>query len=122
MTQPKWEDFRSNGLTLADYSEALARYDAGIPRHAKIGTWLKANPVPGVEAVEPPDGLGPRARGWPDGLDHPDVDGWLNWLKIEEAKRREALEQEKLQLQQDVEEVKKMDAPLSRLVLKLLEL
>lgn len=47
-----------------------------LPRHALAGSWLKANPTPGVECVDRADGLGPRLCGWPEGMPFPDLAAW----------------------------------------------
>lgn len=45
-----------------------------LPRHALAGSWLKANPTPGVECVDRADGLGPRLLGWVGAA--PDITAW----------------------------------------------
>jgi hypothetical protein len=50
--------------------------ESNLPRHARLGEWLAANPVEGVEAIDRIDGLGPRAVGWPRGRPAPDVEAW----------------------------------------------
>ena len=86
--------------------------------HPRIGEWLQANPVDGVEAQDDADGLGPRLVGW-DKSRHgepPDVASVEAWCVSESAAKESA----KSQLDADAAEVAKLDTPLARLVLHLL--
>lgn len=75
----------------AEYDSLMRAYEETLPRHPKLGDYLAAHPVEGVEVVDRQDGLGPRALDWPEGRPHPDVDAWVSEKEVAAAAEAQAM-------------------------------